>query len=76
MNFTVLRFGSLYGSRAQKNNGLNRNFEIKAVNHKKIQYEASPVSQREYINVEDAALGSVEALKKQKYRNKYVIAYR
>ena len=71
LNFTVLRFGSLYGSRAQKNNGLNKILK-KAINHKKIQYEGSPVSQREYINVEDAAIGSVEALK-TKYKNKYVI---
>ena len=71
LKFTVLRFGSLYGIRAQKNNGLNK-ILLKAINEKKIQYQGTANSIREYINVEDAARGSVEVLKK-KYENKYVI---
>ena len=51
-----------------KNNALNKNLSKR----KSQKYEGSPVSQREYINVEDAALGSVEALK-TKYKNKYII---
>ena len=71
LRFTVLRFGSLYGSRAQKNNGLNKILN-KAIKNKKIQYEGAINSVREYINVEDAAKGSVEILKK-KFENKYII---
>jgi len=71
LRFTVLRFGSLYGSRSQKNNGLNKILD-KAFRHKKIQYQGTIKSVREYINAEDAARASVKILKK-KYENKYII---
>ena len=71
LKFTVLRFGSLYGVRSQESNGLNK-ILTKALNSKKIHYQGNKKSVREYINVEDAAKGSVMILKK-KYENKYVI---
>ena len=62
LKFTVLRFGSLYGKRAQETNGLNKYFESHY--REKIQYQGNIKSIREYINVEDAAKGSVEVLQK------------
>ena len=57
LKFTVLRFGSLYGRRAQKTNGLNK-ILLKAIAERKIYYQGNINSIREYINVEDAAKGS------------------
>lgn len=71
LKFTVLRFGSLYGSRSQKSNGLNK-ILAKALNENKIVYSGTRNSIRQYINVEDAARACVKILSK-KFENKYVI---
>lgn len=71
LKFTILRFGSLYGSRSNKNNGLIK-ILYKALKKKKIVYSGTKNSVREYINVEDAAKACVKILSK-KFENKYVI---
>ena len=66
-----MRFGSLYGSRSQKNNGLIKILH-KALKKKQIVYSGTNNSVREYINVEDAAKACVKILSK-KFENKYIL---
>jgi UDP-glucose 4-epimerase len=64
LNYTILRFGSIYGPRADQSNGL---FCIakQALETGKIKYVGSPDSMREYIHVEDAARASVTVLNEE-----------
>ncbi len=71
LNFTVLRYGSLYGPRSDHHNGLWRIVK-KAVETSKIIYEGSPEAMREYIHVEDAARASVTALGEE-FCNQHVV---
>jgi len=59
--YTILRFGSLYGPRAQEWNGLKR-YVTQAVREGRIDYSGTGEERREYIHVKDAARLSVEAL--------------
>jgi len=61
MEFTVLRFGSLYGPRADGSNGV---FQLltQALSKRKINYYGSGDEIREYIHVLDAAAMSVDIL--------------
>lgn len=61
LNYTILRYGSLYGPRADKSNGLAKIIS-KAIETKKLVYHGHPDTMREYIHVEDAAEASVLAL--------------
>jgi UDP-glucose 4-epimerase len=61
LNYTILRYGSLYGPRADRTNGLYR-IVRGALESGLIQYEGSPNTLRQYIHVEDAAKASVAAL--------------
>ena len=58
LDYTILRYGSLYGPRASNNNGLYQIVES-AIKTGKVQYKGSSDSMREYIHVEDAARASV-----------------
>lgn len=61
LDYTILRFGSLYGPRADLGNGLYRMVkQILATGA--LRYEGSPDALREYIHVTDAAMASVAAL--------------
>lgn len=71
LEYTILRYGSLYGPRAGADNAIFR-FVAQALKEKKISYEGSPESLREYIHVEDAALCSIEILKPD-YKNQNII---
>ena len=71
LNFTILRFGSLYGERSDKSNGVRKIIESGKYTGE-IKYYGNPKSVRRYIYVKDAAKSCVEALKK-KYKNKYLI---
>ncbi len=64
VNYTILRFGSLYGSRANKFNSINQ-FIKQALSEHKIVREGDGSDKREYINVLDAAQASVKILGKQ-----------
>lgn len=70
INYTILRFGSLYGARSGNKNGLYK-FIYDALNKNKIEFKGSPESIREFINVEDAALSSIDILKKE-FNNKII----
>ena len=61
LQYTILRFGSLYGPRSDSRNGLYRIVK-NALQTKKIIYEGSEKARREYIHVYDAANASVEIL--------------
>ncbi len=61
LNYTILRYGSLYGPRSGEDNGLFRIIRD-ALIQGKISYEGDPESVREHIHVEDAANSSVTAL--------------
>ncbi len=61
LEYTVLRYGSLYGPRADMRNAIYR-FVREALEHGRISYYGHPTALREYIHVEDAAAASVEIL--------------
>lgn len=61
LNYTILRYGSLYGPRANHFNFINR-IIIQALKEKKIIREGNGEELREYIHIQDAARASVEIL--------------
>ena len=68
LDYTILRFGSLYGSRPNPDNGVY-NLIKNSLKNKKISYIGNPEAIREYIHVKDAARCCLEILSK-KYSNK------
>lgn len=71
LDYTILRYGSLYGPRADEGNGLYR-IVRNAIEKGVLRYEGSPETLREYIHVEDAAKASVIALNDE-FRNQSVV---
>lgn len=69
--FTILRYGTLYGTRAQSWNGV---YELlhQAITKKKIIFDGSGNEERELINVKDAAQLNAKILEK-KYENNHLI---
>ena len=61
LNYTILRFGSLYGPRADQSNGLYKIIKG-ALENGYVKYEGSENALREYIHVEDAAKASAHAI--------------
>lgn len=61
LDYTILRYGSLYGPRSDESNGLYR-IVRDALDSGKVRYQGSPEALREYIHVEDAARASIAAL--------------
>jgi len=61
LDYTLLRYGSLYGPRAQIWNGLRRYVE-QIIRNGKLEYFGTGKERREYIHVEDAARLSLDAL--------------
>lgn len=71
LDYTILRYGSLYGPRSDKHNGLFR--IVKDILEKGlVKYEGNVDSVREYIHVEDAARASVIALSDE-FKNQHVV---
>ena len=64
LDYTLLRYGSLYGPRAQDWNGLRRYVE-QVVREGKLHYCGTGKERREYIHVRDAARLSVDVLDEQ-----------
>ena len=71
LNYTILRFGSLYGPRSDKTNGIYKIIK-ESLKKKKMVYEGNKKAIREYIHVKDAAESSVKILE-PKYKNKHLI---
>ena len=70
IKFTILRFGSLYGLNAGKNNGIN--FIIDTFLKKNVlNYNGKRNAARKYVHVEDACLACMQTLDKA-YDNKYL----
>jgi UDP-glucose 4-epimerase len=71
LDFTILRYGSLYGPRADETNGLYKIVK-NAIESGSVSYQGSPETLREYIHVVDAARASVAALG-DGFRNESVV---
>jgi UDP-glucose 4-epimerase len=71
LNYTILRYGTLYGSRSDESNGLYQIVK-NALKHNRIIFSGDPEAMRDYINVIDAAKASTKSLEKN-FRNKKVI---
>lgn len=71
LKYTILRYGSLYGERADECNSIYRLFK-QAVTEGKITYRGAGDEVREYIHVRDAAQSSVRILKPE-FENQNII---
>lgn len=71
LDYTILRYGSLYGPRADETNGLWR-IVNSALKDGVVRYKGNAQSMREYIHVEDAAKASIDVLS-DKFRNESVV---
>lgn len=71
LSYTILRYGSLYGPRADDNNFIYRVIR-QALTEGKITREGDGEEIREYIHVLDAAEGSVDVLSEE-FANQHVI---
>ena len=71
LDYTILRYGSLYGPRADSTNGLFRIVDT-ALKTGKIQYKGDINSMREYIHVEDAARASISILDRE-FKNESIV---
>ena len=69
--YTILRYGSLYGPRADRRNAIYR-FVAEALEQGSIAYYGAPTALREYVHVEDAALCTLEILKPE-FENQNVV---
>tara|TARA_B100001250_G_scaffold65148_1_gene51601 strand:+ start:15592 stop:16506 length:915 start_codon:yes stop_codon:yes gene_type:complete len=69
--FTILRYGSLYGPRANKFNFINNSIH-EALTKKEINRKGTGNEIRDYIHVSDAAQASVKTLE-ESYKNSHVM---
>ncbi len=70
LKYTCLRYGSLYGPRADERNSIYK-LILQAVEEGKITYRGTGEELREFIHVQDAAQSSVHVLDK-KFENSYI----
>lgn len=71
LDYTILRYGSLYGPRSDRHNGLWRIIK-NALEQNRVYYEGSPEAIREYIHVVDAAIASV-AILQDDFKNQHIV---
>ena len=71
LNYTILRYGSLYGPRCDDSNGIYRLLKTFMYSDS-IEYSGTDSDKREYIHVYDAAKLSCEILN-EKYINKTIV---
>lgn len=71
LDFTILRYGTLYGPRADERNSMYRYLK-EALTNGKITCYGTGEEVREYINVKDAAKLSVDILSEE-FKNKHVV---
>lgn len=71
LEYSILRYGSLYGRRADARNGIYRMLH-EALERHSITYHGSGEAIREYIHVEDAARMSVQVLAPE-FANRHLI---
>ena len=70
LKYTILRFGSLYGEGAGKNNGINLIIDY-ALKKNILRYKGKKTAARKYIHVLDACEACSRAMKSQ-FDNKYL----
>ena len=71
LDYTILRYGSLYGPRADNRNAIHR-FVHEAMTTGAITYYGAPTALREYVHVDDAATATLEVLG-ERYANENII---
>jgi UDP-glucose 4-epimerase len=71
LDFTILRYGSLYGPRAGVSNSVRRYLK-EGLENQKIAYPGTGDEVREYIHVKDAAKLSFDILAEE-YKNQHII---
>ena len=71
LKYSVLRYGSLYGTRANKFNFISNSI-ISALKHGKIPRKGNGEEIRAYINIKDAAIATVNSLE-ESYENKFLM---
>ena len=71
LDYTIIRYGSLYGKRANDFNFVHAAIKEALINRKIIR-EGNGNEIRDYIHVKDAAIASVDILK-EKYNNSYIL---
>jgi len=71
LNYTILRYGSLYGVRADNSNGIYRIVKS-AIDEGVIKYSGDIDSLREYIHVDDAAKASIDILSDE-FKNENIV---
>jgi len=71
LDFTILRYGSLYGPRATENNGIKN--LLKQGLKGKIAYQGTGEEMREYIYIKDAAKLTVDILDENKKNQHWII---
>ena len=71
LDYTILRYGSLYGPRADESNGVYRLLK-QAMEEGLVKHRGTPEDKREYIHVRDAAKLSVDILD-DTFKNTHVV---
>ena len=71
LDYTILRYGSLYGPRSDERNGVYRLLQ-QAAQGEAISHHGTPDDTREYIHVEDAARLSVNSLNDE-FTNQHLV---
>lgn len=71
LKYTIIRYGSLYGERADDRNSIHRLIK-QALKEGRITYHGTGEELREYIHVKDAAVSSVRMLEPQ-FENQNII---
>ena len=71
LNYTIIRYGSLYGPRSDTKNSIHRLLKD-ALETKEIIYHGTGEEKRDYIHVSDAANLTLDILSEQ-YKNNYVL---
>lgn len=72
LQFSIIRYGSLYGERAGENNGVYKMLRD-ALTTQTIHHYGDGEQVREYIHASDAAMLSVDILEDDKYANQHSI---
>jgi UDP-glucose 4-epimerase len=72
LNYTIIRYGSLYGERASDNNYIYKILKS-AIQTGELHYQGDGEDVREYIHAEDAAKLSVDIIQDSQYENKTLI---
>lgn len=71
LSYTILRYGSLYGPRADRRNAIER-FVHEALTTGKIRYYGAPTALREYVHVDDASTATLAILAPE-FKNQNII---